>query len=310
MHDVGAGGINVQWSSSSSDVHGLTLEDSDIYDGGHVYLMGPGVLLQQCHDCLITHNHIHDFFYTGISTGSGFKAGRIADTVLSYNELNKLGQKLLSDMGAVYVWGGNQSGLVVDHNLCHDVSSYDYGGWGLYNDQTTSGVTHTNNVVYNTEGACYHDHEGFDVSLSNNIFVMTGNGSDGALRSASPTGKPDYWHAAFKLETNIVYSTGGNLFTAGSDKQWGLSTFDKNVYWRVGHSATGNLFPDNQTLTEWQETGVSSGKLGGEDHHSVVADPMFTDVAAHDYTLLPGSPALNLGFKQVDMSTVGPRPRV
>jgi hypothetical protein len=36
---------------------------------------------------------------------------------------------------------------------------------------------------------------------------------------------------------------------------------------------------------------------------------MFKGAAAHDYTLLPGSPALKLGFKQIDMSTVGPRPR-
>jgi hypothetical protein len=47
----------------------------------------------------------------------------------------------------------------------------------------------------------------------------------------------------------------------------------------------------------------------GQDKHSIVADPLFKDASKHDYTLLAGSPALKLpGFKQVDMSTVGPRP--
>jgi hypothetical protein len=51
-----------------------------------------------------------------------------------------------------------------------------------------------------------------------------------------------------------------------------------------------------------------TGKLGGQDKHSVVADPQFTDAAKHDYTLQPGSPALKLGFQQIAISKVGPRP--
>ena len=51
-----------------------------------------------------------------------------------------------------------------------------------------------------------------------------------------------------------------------------------------------------------------TGKLGGQDKHSVVADPQFTDAAKHDYTLQPGSPALKLGFQQIEISKVGPRP--
>jgi len=67
-----------------------------------------------------------------------------------------------------------------------------YGGWGLYNDQTTTSVTHTNNSIHNTEDSCCnltgelplcviyrpfsdrllliadHDHEGYNVTLSNN----------------------------------------------------------------------------------------------------------------------------------------------
>ena len=88
------------------------------------------------------------------------------------------------------------------HELCALVTCL--GGWGLYNDQTTTSVTHTNNIIYETEDACYHDHEGYNVTLANNIFVKLGSTvaphSDGTLRSASPTNKPGQrWHAAFNL---------------------------------------------------------------------------------------------------------------
>ena len=210
--------------------------------------------------------------------------------------------------------------MLVNNNLCHNVSSFSYGGWGLYNDQTTTSVMHTNNVIYDTEDACYHDHEGYNVTLANNIFVKLGSTtaphSDGTLRSASPTNKPGQrWHAAFHMQGNIIASTGpAPLFTAGSDLQWALSTFDDNVYWVDGDNADSKLFPYEssgsemwQTLAEWQARGVHDGKLGGQDKRSVVADPQFTNAAQHDYSLKAGSPALNLGFKQIDISTVGPR---
>jgi hypothetical protein len=35
------------------------------------------------------------------------------------------------------------------------------------------------------------------------------------------------------------------------------------------------------------------------DVSSVIADPMFADQPAGNFTLLPGSPALGLGFEQI-----------
>ena len=118
------------------------------------------------------------------------------------------------------------------------------------------------------------------------------------------------------MQGNIITSTGpAPLFTAGSDLQWALSTFDDNLYWVDGENADSKLFPYEssgssetwQTLAEWQVRGVRDGKLGGQDKRSVVADPQFTNAAQHDYRLKQGSPALSLGFKQIDMSKVGPR---
>ena len=177
-----------------------------------------------------------------------------------------------------------------------------YGGWGLYNDQTTSGVTHTNNIIHSTEDACYHDHEGFNVTLSNNIFVKEGTVTtthgDGTLRSAAPTDKPgQHWKAAFTMRGNIITSTGpAPLFSLGSDAQWRLSTFDANVYWLDGQGTGARLFPYNRSLADWQKAGATGGKLAGEDKHSVgtyIGIDMYTlSWSLMDLTYLLSSPGI------------------
>lgn len=60
-------------------------------------------------------------------------------------------------------------------------------------------------------------------------------------------------------------------------------------------------YPTDCTLRSWQ------GR--GQDVHSVVADPLFKDPDNGDFSLDPSSPALALGFKPIDTSTIGPRPQ-
>ena len=43
----------------------------------------------------------------------------------------------------------------------------------------------------------------------------------------------------------------------------------------------------------------------GLEQHSVYADPQFVDFANNDFRLHPGSPALALGFREIDVSEVG-----
>jgi hypothetical protein len=50
--------------------------------------------------------------------------------------------------------------------------------------------------------------------------------------------------------------------------------------------------------TTWNSYGYEANSTTGQD-------PLFTDIANDDYTLLPGSPALLRGFEQIDLSNVG-----
>jgi len=83
--------------------------------------------------------------------------------------------------------------------------------------------------------------------------------------------------------------------------------------------------PRQLTFAEWQggcgtdyASYVARAAAGGcgaggarrgppQDLGSVFADPLFADAQALNFSLLPGSPALALGFEPIDLSTVGPQ---
>ena len=110
----------------------LLLSDNVLHDGGHVYQMGAGVLCQTAQHTNITHNIIHDFLYTGVSIGWtwGYQETSVNNLLVQYNDIADIGQGVLSDMGCIYSLG-LQPGTLVDSNLCRDVWSYNYGGWGM-----------------------------------------------------------------------------------------------------------------------------------------------------------------------------------
>ena len=62
-------------------------------------------------------------------------------------------------------------------------------------------------------------------------------------------------------------------------------------------------FCPGTALEDWPDLALVRSK--GADQHSVFADPLFTDWENGDFFMLPGSPALELGIKQIDISPAG-----
>ena len=65
----------------------------------------------------------------------------------------------------------------------------------------------------------------------------------------------------------------------------------------------------DQAKLTFSDATVEQWKARGHDTNSIIADPLFVDAARNDYRLQPGSPAVKLGFKPIDLSTAGVRLR-
>ncbi|MCD6395763.1 MAG: right-handed parallel beta-helix repeat-containing protein, partial [Planctomycetes bacterium] len=79
-----------------------------------------------------------------------------------------------------------------------------------------------------------------------------------------------------------------------------VSASDYNIFWNGGDEISVKGGPANGSFEKWRQ--LQNGKF---DRNSITANPMFVDAANRDYRLKSASPALKMGFKPIDMSTVG-----
>ena len=175
----------------------------------------------------------------------------------------------------------------IRNNLCHDVSRYEhgYGGWGIYTDEGSSEIVIENNVVYRTLDGGFHQNYGRNNVIRDNVMAL------GQTAQLKRTHNEDHISV---VEHNIFYWKDGKMI----DGNWDGSQykFDNNLYYQEGGKA---IEFDGKSFAEW--------KKSGQDVHSIVAAPLFVDPEHGDFSLKPGSPALKIGFKPIDISGVGPR---
>lgn len=286
----------------------ITISDNEILHYGEKYPSSVGILLMNAEGCYIGRNHIFDGWYTGISIGWewGYQRSVSRDNIIEFNHIHQIGQGLLSDMGGIYTLGVSP-GTVIQNNLIHDVESNKYGGWGIYNDEGSTHILIENNIVYNTKYAAYDIHYAKELTVRNNIFAL------GRLEVLN-RGKQEP-HNTVYFENNIVYWNSVNDPFTGNWKDQPYvfhqnpniatqptftNTFDAdyNLYYNPLQSLESLRF-NGMSWDEWHQK--------GKDVHSIYADPMFVNPEKYDFTLKPGSPAFKQGFKNIDMSEVGPR---
>jgi hypothetical protein len=284
LTDLGGGGVKI-----GHDTARTTVDNNDIGPGGEIFHSAVGVWIGNSGDNAVTHNEIHDLYYTGVSVGWswGYGPSKAVRNAIEYNHIHDIGKGVLSDMGGIYTLGISP-GTTLRYNLIHDIAAdpKGYGGWGIYNDEGSSDILVENNIVYRTTHGGYHQHYGKENKIRNNVFAFAKHAQ--IIRSR----KED--HISFFFDHNIVYFNEGSLL--GSD--WGNDNYkiDYNVYWRTDG---GKIDFAGASLEDWRKR--------GHDEHSIIADPLFADPANGDFTLKADSPALKLGFKAIDTRGIGRR---
>jgi hypothetical protein len=244
---------------------------------------------------VVTHNSIHDFYYTGISIGWtwGYGPALATNNLVTFNHVHHIGVKsdgdgpILSDMAGIYTLG-KQPGTRIINNLWHDVAAVRYGGWGIYFDEGSSGIVAMSNLVYRTTHGGFHQHYGETNIVRNNIFAFARDHQIQRTRNEP--------HLGFTFETNIVYFASGTLVTG----DWSGDNYrmEGNVYFDRRPAESAGWF-GQEKLLEWQKK--------GHDLNSIVSDPLFANPDQNDFRLRPDSPALQRGFQPLDLGAVGPR---
>ncbi len=280
LHDLGAGGLRSGTMENPAEAgmassHQI-FDNNIIHNTGKDFPCAVGIWIGHSSDNLVSHNDIGFMPYTGISVGwrwgydpSAAKRNRIIN-----NHIHDIGDGLLSDMGAVYTLGPSE-GTVIAGNHIHHVKSYKYGGWGLYNDEGSTGILMENNLVHHTKSGSYHQHYGKENVLRNNILAYA---TEQQLQFTRPED-----HSSFSIQNNIILWDRGPLFRGNGWKAGKFHT-NTNLYWRSDAKDPGGL---------------------PHETNSRFANPEFKNPAAGDWTLSPTSPAHALGFKSWDFRKSG-----
>jgi len=324
MCDLGAGGVKVDGASvreaRCQRTGNNSITDNHIHDGGHVFHSAVGIVATHTFGNQLVHNHIHDFYYTGVSCGWEWTyADSVSkDNLIEKNHIHHLGKNLLSDLGGIYTLGV-QPGTVLRGNVIHDIEKWNYGGRGIYPDQGSSHLLIENNIVYDTASQPFSQHFGRGNIVRNNIFAF---GREGQVRLSRIYGAPGCYRPeiergrkGFIFERNIIVTDGKPLFVGASSAPLERCNFesDLNLIWDVsGHeliSANAEKGPQGDITCITRTFSLADWHALGQDRHSIVADPRFRDTEHRDFSLMEDSPAHMIGFEPVDTSDVGPRPR-
>ena len=276
----------------------------NVIENNYVHHVGEGIYVRNSSGDVIRHNLIHDV------ESNGFKSLYVERQTVSYNDISRVGlDGTDSDAAGIYTnctaGGPNGGHVTIDHNLLHDMVCNGYPGYpaaaiyldmdGVYN------CTVTNNVIYNIDHKYGVHVRGPNHVVRNNVIdfdgpdllspftVLAGYRLANVAVDKSPIHNHNYTY-----ENNIVWSSSGSIFQIrGKMNAETFKRVDNNVY----YNPSGKYSFHQIASDKWRRM-----KL---DLHTQFADPLFVDRENHDYRLTPNSPALGLGFQQINTSEIG-----
>jgi len=287
------------------------ITDNTIHHIGLVDTYAAGVFLGLSNWNRVAHNDIHDLPHHAINLGNS----RYGRNYIEYNRIFRT-CKVTHDSGAINCWHEmppelEPPGHVIRYNFISDTGNDDTSNvadiptMGIYLDNWSSNCLVEGNIIVNT----LSNGRGIGILVKgrNNIIENNVVINPGATHLRF-CGECCYEEDATVVSRNIFYDTlngTGPFFElyARDHLREILMQCDNNLFFKKG--ANNPLIIKDVPFSGWHK--MYGHKEDVYDVHSIVADPLFVDLANGDYRLKPESPALKLGFQSIDVRKIGPR---
>ena len=294
------GGANVERGADGS-TYDIIVKNNEINGYGRRFFCAIGIQITYCDTADISHNEIHDGYYTGISDGWvwGYDFHATKNIKICDNLIYDIGQGWLSDMGGIYTLGV-QPGTVLSGNVIHNVAADPgqggYGGWGIYLDEGSSEILVEKNLVFACGSDSYTLHYGKDNIITNNIFALS---ADSQIHTCGTY----EGHNTADFTNNIVLTDDHVPVFSQAEKLPQAVRTDKNILWDVTNGA--DTFTDRKTLFS-KNLSAASAQKKGLITNCVFTDPCFTDPLNFDFTFSDGGKAVSeYGFETWDCASAG-----
>lgn len=334
IYDCGYNGIQLigmKWGALEEgqqiyDNKNNLISNNYIHHCGTLIRHGSGVYLNQSGENEISYNIIKHIPRYGIGVkgtrmgfqkGSPEKFGEVQVTwenhwdfltsrhnIIKFNDISYTIEDS-SDVGAITMWSSGRGNVIYSNRLHHMGRT-----WGktyaLYMDDACDDCMVKNNVIYGVMAeeiaAAPVMAKGIGQTITNNILINEKAISMGVRATYMSNGRI-FGH---KYLNNIIYNKEEgsplyylNNFSIGQSPTltW-LEYCDYNLYYQASGVLSMHVSPEITTLDHWKEKTPF-------DRNSIVADPKFVDVEGQDFRLDPASPAYALGFRDIDMASIG-----
>lgn len=301
FRDIGAGAF---WCAGSREgsfengpapevCHNIRIEDCVISDYGIIFPDAVGIFFQYAYDVVISHNEITHGRYSGISLGWTWSKDyefQPSGYLVEKNIIYDIGMEIMSDLGGIYT-NGKLPNTTLRGNVIHDIRMIPggYGGWGIYTDAFSAGITIEDNLIYDCSATPFNSSQADGNLVRNNIFAF---GDEGSVNATTYDG-----NITFHLEHNILVTKNAPPYVFYlTEKNTAYFTDDSNLIWDYAMGAT---------YSGWEN--LVQSRPFGIYHNIRIADPMFADPEKRDFTLSPDSPALKIGFVPFAYQDAGPR---
>jgi hypothetical protein len=163
----------------------------------------------------------------------------------------------------------------------------------IYMDEESSWMLVENNIISGVFTWGFMLHGGNNITMTNNVIDVTNAccGQPGYVGFY----QDDAGAGNFGMANNVF--TGNIVYSNGTVADW--TYLDATNGGIAPLSDSGNLY--------YSATGVyNSGNAPFGDASPDFANPLFANPTIGDYTLQAGSPAAQVGFIPINMSTIGP----